>query len=102
MTQTAVKDSFIEKMESEGYGYLIVRNTNTEKGYVGLRMFIYTVAIVTDLDHSGYRDRYCYHNLMEAIAHLEDWQAQGYKDEPKGWHRSIMLNENKEPIERRG
>jgi len=46
--------------------------------------FMFTWAIITDLSAIGYEDRWCYHELVDALGALEDWNGQG---EPEGWHR---------------
>jgi hypothetical protein len=46
--------------------------------------FIFTHAIIADLDTCGYGDRWCYHSYAAAKAALDAWDGEG---EPQGWHR---------------
>lgn len=46
--------------------------------------FMFTWAIVADLDYCGYSERWCYKTLVEASGALRDWTGEG---EPDGWHR---------------
>lgn len=45
---------------------------------------LYTCALVTGLDTTGYRDRWCYQDAVSALAALAAWDGVG---EPMGWHR---------------
>lgn len=42
------------------------------------------MAIVYDIDQTGYNDRWCYHNYTDAVKALNNWDGMG---EPEGWHR---------------
>lgn len=46
--------------------------------------FVFTYAIIADLERWGYGDRWCYDNYEEAKAALDAWDGEG---EPQGWHR---------------
>ena len=51
-----------------------------------LAPFIYTHAILAELDEFGYARRWCYGNYDQAKAALDDWVANG-GEEPTGWFR---------------
>jgi len=51
---------------------------------VGLRQFLFTCAIVVDMDDTGYSHRYCYHSALEAFGGLVNWAIEGGK-EPSGY-----------------
>ena len=59
----------------EGEGYVGVCEVNDE--VVGLRRFIYTVAICCGMDEWGYNRRYCYHDANQAAAALLVWKVNG-------------------------
>lgn len=46
--------------------------------------FMFTWAILADLDFYGYNERWCYETLVDACGALRDWTGEG---EPNGWHR---------------
>lgn len=46
--------------------------------------FAFTCAIISELSHFGYGDRWCYKNYQLAKAALDAWDGTG---EPDGWHR---------------
>lgn len=50
----------------------------------GVMPFLFTWAIVSDFDHAGYRDRWCFETLGDALGALEAWDGEA---EPEGWHR---------------
>ena len=50
----------------------------------GIFKFIFTYAIIYDMDYYGYGDRWCYKTYNGALKALEQWNGEG---EPKGWHR---------------
>ena len=53
----------------------------------GITPFIFTTAIIGDVDTWGYRIRYCYHSEADAVARLYAWDGTG---EPTGWHRALI------------
>ncbi len=55
-----------------------------------LTRFIFTCAIIGDIDMWGYRTRYCYHTEADALAAFEAWDGSG---EPAGWHRALIQGE---------
>lgn len=46
--------------------------------------FLYTWAILADINQYGYVDRWCYKSLDDCLAALQAWDGHG---EPTGWHR---------------
>lgn len=75
-------NQLIAKLKDEGYMY--VRQTPTN-GLVGLYRFIFTCAIVCNLDNTGYSHRYCYPDLLQAASALSDWSHRDYQGEPTGY-----------------
>lgn len=60
-----------------------------EKGDAGLcavMPLLFTTAIVTGINISGYEDRWCYPRTTAALAALVAWDGKD-GTEPKGWHR---------------
>lgn len=55
-----------------------------EAGIVAIARFIFTHAIISQVNLSGYEDRWCYHTYEKAKAALDAWDGTG---EPRGWHR---------------
>lgn len=58
-----------------------------EKGeaeIVGIAPLMFTHAIVSGIDYSGYSDRWCFESYEAAKAALDAWDGTG---EPTGWHR---------------
>lgn len=50
--------------------------------------FLFTYAIiVSDAQHAGIKDRWCYSNFEDANSALDQWISSGLKGEPGGWHR---------------
>ena len=54
---------------------------------IGVVRFLYTVAIIADLDEYGYRNRWCYHDLVTCLGAFNDWDGVG---EPECWHREPL------------
>ncbi|WP_139339112.1 hypothetical protein [Marinobacter lutaoensis] len=64
-----------------------VKVTHYENGRTaGVKPFLFTWAIIADFTPSGYKERWCYHSLTDALAALNDWDGNG---EPDGWHRHV-------------
>lgn len=51
--------------------------------YAGIMRMFYTAGLFTGLDESGYKTRYCYETMSEAMAALLIWDGEG--DPPGGW-----------------
>lgn len=64
--------------------------------------FIYTKAILADLEEFGYERRWCYSNLLEAKEAINDW-IKSNAHEPSGYIRKLHLdtvNTNKIKVQR--
>lgn len=48
--------------------------------------FLFTVAIIADIDDNGYENRWCYHDGGLALQEFNAWDGV---DEPQGWHRHL-------------
>lgn len=48
--------------------------------------FLFTWAILADVDQTGYAERWCFHTLQDATGALADWDGTG---DPEGWHKHI-------------
>ena len=64
-------------------GY-VARKTTSNGREVGVMAFMWTWAIIADITEMGYEDRWCYHNLVDALHAYDNWSGEG---EPTGWHR---------------
>lgn len=53
----------------------------------GIHGFLFTCAILGDIDVWGYCQRYCYRSEKEAQEALQSWDGEG---EPTGWHRALI------------
>lgn len=54
---------------------------------IGVVRFLYTVAIIADINEFGYQNRWCYHDLVSCMGAFNDWDGVG---EPTGWHREPL------------
>lgn len=70
--------------DENGYRFLYVAPDGRVMALLG---FIYTTAIVADLDTWGYADRWCYHTAEDAADAYFAWIANGCQGEPEAWHR---------------
>lgn len=64
-------------------GYLIRKQAENGRE-IGIMAFMYTWAIIADITVVGYEDRWCYHELVDALHAFSEWNGEG---EPEGWHR---------------
>jgi hypothetical protein len=53
-------------------------------GVICLHRFMFTYAILAEVERYGYGRRWCYHNYEKAKAAFDAWDGVG---EPSGWHR---------------
>ena len=82
MVDLLLDNLLLDFLKKEGYTNIrICSNGNI----VAIYRFIFTVAIISDINDTGYGDRWCYHTETAAIAALEAWN--GIEGEPTGWHR---------------
>lgn len=64
----------------EGYRYL---RWVPGKGLCAIHPMIFMWGLLYDLDETGYRGRYCFANLRDAIDALKEWD--GKNDPPGAW-----------------
>lgn len=69
---------------SDGYLYMTIA---PDGSVCCLYQFMFTWAILADLNYCGYGDRWCYHTLGDAMRGYLEWISRDYKGEPFGWHR---------------
>lgn len=70
----------IHDLETQGYNNFIeIRG----RGICCLRMMAYTVGLFYGLDVVGYKGRYCYETMQEALEALKAWD--GIDDPPGDW-----------------
>ena len=63
--------------------------TNTsERDIVCIMPFIFTHAIIADMNESGYSKRWCYKTLDEAVNALVNWKVG--EEEPKCYTRRLI------------
>lgn len=72
----------IKEIGGEMDDYILPTEINGEQ--CGLAPFLFTVAIVVGIDKSGYRCRYCYPSLIDAMGAYADWISLG-GPEPSGY-----------------
>lgn len=65
-------------------GYVDPRK-RADGSWVGLCRFMFTWAILSDLNTYGYGDRWCYSSYEKALEALDQWGPD--QEEPTGWHR---------------
>lgn len=56
---------------------------NPIRGFCGIKRLAYTVGLFYSLNRLGYKGRYCYHTMAEAVAALIEWD--GNDDAPGEW-----------------
>lgn len=59
-----------------------------------VREFMFTFAIIADVNAEGYTRRWCFTDRMATLCALEDWED--YDDRPEGWHREVHTGERRE------
>jgi hypothetical protein len=59
--------------------------TMPDGSYACLHRFMFTWAILSDLEPMGYGDRWCFHNFDDAKEALDAWDGTG--DPGDKWHR---------------
>lgn len=69
--------------ELEDLGYTDVKVFENGR-QAAIAPFMFTSAIICDIDNCGYGDRWCYHTKRDAFKALDTWNGKG---EPEGWHR---------------
>lgn len=90
------KDGLITKLIHVD-GYFHIREI-PYRGICGLMRMAFTVGLFYGLDETGYRGRYCYDNLREAMGAIDSWKGAG--DPPGEWikHKGYREYRNEELI----
>jgi hypothetical protein len=52
--------------------------------WCGVVRLLFHWTLHVDIDWSGYADRYCYREKLDAVRALKEWDGTG---DPEGWHR---------------
>ncbi len=88
MSDSKISENFLQFLNGEGYSHVKVMS---DGNVCAIFDFIFTTAIISDIDQNGYGDRWCYHDKSVAIAALEAWNGTGeppHQDvQTPGWHR---------------
>lgn len=74
----------IEKLLKLGCGLYSDMRVMPDGAFACVARFMFTYAIIYDVNDWGYEDRWCYHSYEDARDALERWDGQA---EPTGWHR---------------
>jgi hypothetical protein len=79
-------DDFLGFLSDNGYGMIMVLPAGR---WAGIFQFAFTWAIIVGRvgDKVGYDDRWCYSSANKAAEALLNWHTDGFRGEPKGWHR---------------
>lgn len=84
------REELVNRLSKEdGYSNICVKNGKI----CGLSRFIFTTAIISGMDETGYVERWCYHNSSTALQEFNAWDGTG---EPEGWHRHIPSNRRRD------
>lgn len=70
----------VARLNSEGYTRCIVLPTGE---LAGIFPMLFTTGLFVGLDEMGWRTRFCYERVQDAIAALDAWDGQG--DPPGPW-----------------
>lgn len=76
-------EDFKAYLEEQGYHHV----RKLPDGWVGIWPLMFTHALCTELDMSGYNRRYCYKHIDDCEREIEKMQSVG--DVPDGWIRRI-------------
>ena len=71
------QDKLIAWLEENGY--IDVRYIEGH-GFCGLNHLMFTVGLFCGLTEIGYKYRYCYPHLLDAMCGLEGWDGTGHPD----------------------
>jgi hypothetical protein len=79
------KEEMIKLFSTPDHGYRDVRE-KADAGLIGIMPLVFTLAIVSGMNDTGYDNRWCYRCSIAAGAALDTWDgAEG--TEPKSRHR---------------
>jgi hypothetical protein len=67
-----------------------------DAGICGIARFLFTHAILADMEPLGYARRWCYHDYAAAKAALDAWDGAA-GTEPQGWHKDPMTGRRRAP-----
>lgn len=70
-------------LDLKSMGYIGEKDTDEHGVCAVSPHFIYTVAIVCGINEVGYRYRYCYPTLLDAMSAFNDWDGCGHP--PGNW-----------------
>lgn len=73
-----------ESIEKSGCGLYSDIKQFPNGNWVCINRYIFTWAIIYDLNDWGFEDRWCYSSYDKAKAALDAWDGEGA---PTGWHR---------------
>lgn len=81
----------VDDVPPEGWAYweaegLLLRRIDRGPVIVGVRAFLFTWGVMRHVDPTGYRERWCFHTVGEAIAAAS---VLGVDDEPRGAIRKV-------------
>jgi hypothetical protein len=81
--QTGDDEQFEQYLRNQGY----INVRRFEDGWAGITRMMFTWALCTELDMTGYGRRYCYTSEAQAVAQLD--KMQSLDDVPEGWERRL-------------
>ena len=62
----------LQFLDSEGYSFL---REVPDQGICGINQLLTTTAIFCDLDYTGYGNRYCFKDPVDAVLELAKWDG---------------------------
>lgn len=72
-TEKERNDNLENSLREEGY-FMLVWHDDV---LCGLFNYVFTVAVVVDIDYSGYAERFCYDTVTNAVKALILWDGNG-------------------------
>lgn len=92
MRTTPSDDEIIAIATESGY---VDAHIKGDAGVCAIARFLYTHAILSNLNRWGYEGRWCYHTYGAAKAALAAWDgADGTK--PNGWHKDAVTGSRRD------
>ena len=91
-TGTGATNELVALLERDGY--LHVRKLRTGE-MIGLQRLIFTVGLCVGLDRHGYRTRFCYPTMRDALFASLTWDGEG--DPPGPWIKEKGMVERNNP-----
>ena len=62
---------------------------------IGVHRLLMHWTVHIDISDTGYEDRYCFQNQVDAVIAMETWTGAG--DLPGRWHRHVGTNRRRDP-----